>query len=275
MQPDFLRGIAGMATQRLHNRRVLLHIVAEEVLGHAGTQCLGIGEIVIHRGAGLCRVDRAGAAADGLFDRDLQGFQPYEIGGMSVRWMRQAGRHFLLGQGQRLRGQFLHQAAWQIAGTHVFGTGVGRSGHMGRYPLLQQGVDGRDAHQGRSDGDIPCQLRARRVRRQLPHAAPMVHRVIETLHEILTEHERRPQRRALQHIALQHGFGNHPEAAADALVDRYEAQAVLGIGTGEVRQFVTDDRAGLRRIEQAQVQHRHVQCAALERGVCREQVDVA
>ncbi|MNF63655.1 hypothetical protein D3C84_453630 [compost metagenome] len=266
MQPDFLRGIAGMAKQLLHNRRILLHVVAEKVLGNAGTQCLGIGEIVIHRGAGLCRDDRAGAAAHGLFDCDLQGCQPLEIGGMGVRWMRQAGCHFLLGQGQRLRGQFLHQAAWQVAGQHVFGTGVGRAGYMGRYTLLQQGVDGRDAHQRRRDGDIPRQLRARRVRRQLPHATPMVHRVIETLHEILTEHERRPQRRALQHIALQHGFGNHAETAADTLVDRYETQAVLGIGTGEVGQFVTDDRAGFRRIEQAQVQHRHVQGAALERG---------
>ncbi|MNV31788.1 hypothetical protein D3C71_1231080 [compost metagenome] len=81
---------------------------------------------------------------------------------------------------------------------------------MGKYTLLQQRVDGRDAHQRRGRGDISRQLCARRVRRQFPHAAPMVHRMVEPLKKILSEHEGRPQYRALQHIAMEQGFGNHP-----------------------------------------------------------------
>ncbi|MNO71120.1 hypothetical protein D3C76_620260 [compost metagenome] len=100
MQTDFVRDTVGLGTQLFHDRGVLLHVMIEKILGHTGTQRLGIGKIMIHRGAGLRRDDRASPTAHRLFKRDLQSSDSFAIGWMSVRRMRQAGCHFLLGQGQ-------------------------------------------------------------------------------------------------------------------------------------------------------------------------------
>ncbi|MNF87199.1 hypothetical protein D3C84_696580 [compost metagenome] len=152
----------------------------------------------------------------------------------------------------------------------MLGRLLDRAGDMRMYPLQQHRVDGRNTHQCRSHCQVARQLCACSVGSQLAHTTPVIDGVVEALHEIDAEHERRTQDRTLQHIAGQHGFGNHPQAAANPIVNRHEAQTVLGIGTGEVRQFMADDRIDFSGIEKPQVHHRHMQGTALE-GVARRQ----